>query len=64
MYYQNYEDYMKSVLGNSYQNEYMNQNYNIPYMSNQSIPVNANVMENTSVRPIKIMQMFLHIINI
>ena len=56
MYYQNYEDYMKSVLGNSYQNEYMNQNYNIPYMSNQSIPVNANVMENTSVRPIKNMQ--------
>ena len=50
MYYQNYEDYMKSVLGNSYSNEYMNQNYNIPYMSNQSIPVNANVMENTSVR--------------
>ena len=56
MYYQNYEDYMKSVLGNSYQNEYMNQNYNIPYMSNQSIPVNANVMENTSVRPINNMQ--------
>ncbi len=47
MYYQNYEDYMKSVLGNSYQNEYMNQNYNIPYIPNQSMPVNANVMENT-----------------
>ena len=50
MYYQNYEDYMKSVLGNSYQNEYMNQNYNIPYMSNQSIPVNANVMEGASTK--------------
>ena len=47
MYYQNYEDYMKSVLGNSYQNEYMNQNYNIPYMPNQSMSVNANVMENS-----------------
>ena len=56
MYYQNYEDYMKSVLGNSYSNEYMNQNYNIPYMSNQSMPVNANVMENTSVRPKNNMQ--------
>lgn len=50
MYYQNYEDYMKSVLGNSYQNEYMNQNYNIPYMPNQSMPVNANVMEGASAR--------------
>ena len=56
MYYQNYEDYMKSVLGNSYSNEYMNRNYNIPYMSNQSIPVNANVMENTSGRPKNNMQ--------
>ena len=48
MYYQNYEDYMKSVLGNSYQNEYMNQNYNIPFMPNQSMPVNNNVMENAA----------------
>ena len=47
MYYQNYEDYMKSVLGNSYQNEYMNQNYNIPFIPNHSMSVNANVMENT-----------------
>ena len=46
MYYQNYEDYMKSVLGNSYQNEYMNQNCNIPYIPNPNMPVNMNVMEN------------------
>ena len=51
MYYQNYEDYMKSVLGNSYSNEYINQNYNIPYVSaTQSIPVNANVMKNTNIK--------------
>ena len=48
MYYQNYEDYMKSVLGNSYTNEYINQNYNIPYTSVQTMPVNANYMENAS----------------
>ena len=47
MYYQNYEDYMKSVLGNSYQNEYMNQNYNIPFIPNHSMSVNANAMKNS-----------------
>ena len=49
MYYQNYEDYMKSVLGNSYQNEYMNQNYNIPFIPNHSMSVNANAMKNSVV---------------
>lgn len=51
MYYQNYEDYMKSVLGNSYSNEYINQNYN-PYVSgNQSMQVNTNAIQNTNIRP-------------
>ena len=57
MYYQNYEDYMKSVLGNSYSNEYINQNYNNPYVSaTPSIPVNANVMKNTNIKPKNDMQ--------
>ena len=57
MYYQNYEDYMKSVLGNSYSNEYINQNYNNPYVSaTPSIPVNANAMKNTNIKPKNDMQ--------
>ena len=32
MIYQSYEDYMRSVLGNSYANEYTNQSYNYPYV--------------------------------
>ena len=56
MYYQNYEDYMKRVLGNSYSNEYINQNYNSYVSATPSIPVNANVMKNTNIKPKNDMQ--------
>ena len=34
MNYQNYEDYMKNIMGNYYPNGYMNQNFNYPYFTN------------------------------